>query len=187
MPRETTSRGLCITHVPGTVTNQFRDPIFFHLENASSGEGNCAHGCPTHGGKQLLCALFNLHAQSSQTKWSHDGAVAWNARQCPDRFHAPAARLHCIFWPRDLGMLAFVFGLFRWSANLCVYLSFIPNRKNFPFSVPGREPAPCDHVHPTTVSIQYLFSCFFLPHTPLDAIQNGIRNSTPFVFFCNVS
>jgi len=54
---------------------------------------------------------LSLHARGSQTKLLHFHAVAKNARQRPDRFHARTGRPHCIveeilecacFWPVPL-------------------------------------------------------------------------------------
>jgi hypothetical protein len=65
-----------------------------------------------------------LQARHIQIKSSHFAAVIWNARQRLDRFHAGSRRFYCIICVTNLRIMAFVFGLCRWSANYGRLLSF---------------------------------------------------------------
>jgi hypothetical protein len=126
--------------------------------------------------------------QSACTEQSNQMVTRW--RCCLERSAMPRP-FSCPFRAPPLHSLAQGFGnagVCFWSvplvANLGVYLLFIPNRKNFPFSVPGREPAPCDHVHPLPYQYSTCFLVFYY-HTPLWKwyTKLSLRHHKSFFFF----
>jgi hypothetical protein len=104
------------------------------------GRGEPHTNCPARGGRLnnwlRRPARKRLHVRGSQTKLSH---VDLERPATPRSLPCPPPRLHCILCGRDLIMLAFVFGLCRWSANFGRFCRLLPNMTNFPFKVSLRR------------------------------------------------
>ena len=122
--------------------------VFFHFPAMARDQRTRLRG---PGDRKQFCPK-NLHVWSRLTKLSHTKTVFWNAWQRPDRFHSAAASLYCILFAKDLGMLALIFGLRRWSANcgrlIVVYPRIAPAR------VHSREWRDCSPEFSTHVPLQ---------------------------------